>query len=519
MENFLKTYHEKITGILHGFDRIIIHGHIQSFFINNNFNHFLYEENTLHKDFKEYAQQKTEQIISHIKNIISDSGCYSQYLFSSGCDKDQIAKKVMKDNPDKEGLICILSVVEPCSVLTVKYNKISKKLEMSNEFRKCLHYYFYYNDRDLGLMHVRLQTWFPFVIQIYINGKEYLKKQLTQEGIKFTSYENSVTSVSNLERAQEIADKFIEKKWFKTFDHFAKEVNVFLPRIEEIFNNHGYIWCIEQCEYASDVLFKDRETLESVYPYFVEYASLCQMGEDILTFFGRKVHGNYQGEAVSDRKNYFGQGFRVKFKLDKNFLKIYDKFTALRIETTINNASVFKILNPKPQGKIKWVPMGKNISNLYRYAEVGKKCNDRYLESLSTLNRSNDLEKTIENMCHPKKTKLSSKSSNERQYSSFNPLKKFTVKLFNAVMNGSNLIRGFANKDLIKSLISLGAITKDEQKDMKKLRAKITREIAKLRAHKIIKKMPRTFRYQVTEKGFEVLNRILLFQKLDLRFC
>lgn len=60
MENFIKTYHEKITGILHGFDRIIIHGHLQSFFINNNFNHFLYKENTLHKDFKEYAQKITE---------------------------------------------------------------------------------------------------------------------------------------------------------------------------------------------------------------------------------------------------------------------------------------------------------------------------------------------------------------------------------------------------------------------------------------------------------------------------
>jgi hypothetical protein len=196
------------------------------------------------------------------------------------------------------------------------------------------------------------------------------------------------------------------------------------------------------------------------------------MGEDILTFFGRKVHGNYQGEVVSDRKNYFGQGFRVKFKSDKNFLKIYDKFTVLRIETTINNASVFKMLNPKPQGTIKLVPMGKNISNLYRYAEVGKKCNDRYLESLTILNRNNDLEKTIENLCHPKKTKLSAKSANERQYSSFNPLKIFTIKLFNAVLNGSNLIRGFANKDLINSLLSLGAISKEQQKRYEKIKCK-----------------------------------------------
>jgi hypothetical protein len=519
METFLQIYKTKIDGILHGFDRIIIKGHIQSFYANDNFYYFLKKEQVQLKDFKEYALKINEKIKAHIEKIKEETGCYSEYLVSCKTSKEEIAKRILKENPEKEGLICILSEVEPCNTLTVRYNKSTKKLEKSQEYRKCLHYYFYYNDKDFGLMHVRLQTWLPFGIQIYINGKEYLKKQLIKEQIEYTSYENSITSVADLEKAQSIADKFIEKKWFKTFDSFAKKVNVFLPRIEEIFSQHGYIWCIEQCEYASDILFKDRATLESVYPHFLEYASLCQMGENIFTFFGRKVHGNYQGEAVSDRKNYFGQGYRVKFTLDKNFLKMYDKSSVLRIETTINNSRAFKIHNPKPQGKMQWVPMGKNISNLYRYAQIAKKCNERYIESLAVLNRNNDIEKTIESLCQPKKTKLSEKSLNERQYSSFNPLKNFTTKLFNAIMNGAYFIKGFTNKELIKSLIALEAFTKEQIKDIKKLSAKITREIAKLRAHKLVQKLPHTFRYRVTPKGVEVLNRILMFKKLDLKVC
>jgi hypothetical protein len=194
-----------------------------------------------------------------------------------------------------------------------------------------------------------------------------VKKQLVKENIQFTSYDNCMTSVSDLQRAQEIADRFGEKKCPTVFDHFARQVNGFLPLIEEVFNQHGYYWFIEQCEYASDVLFNDRETLEMVFSCVIEYASLCQMGENIFTFFGRKVHHLYQGEAVSDRKHYWNQGFRVKFTLDKNSLKFYDKFNVLRIETTINNASAFKILNPNPQGKKKWAPMGKNISNLLKF--------------------------------------------------------------------------------------------------------------------------------------------------------
>jgi hypothetical protein len=149
------------------------------------------------------------------------------------------------------------------------------------------------------------------------------------------------------------------------------------------------------------------------------------MGENIFTFFGRKVHHLYQGEAVSDRKHFWGQGFRVKFTLDRNSIKIYDKANVLRIETTLNNASAFKIRNPNPQGKKKWLPMGKNISNLYRYAEVTRKCNERYLDSLAAVNHNGNLDKAIENLCHPQQVRLSTKTVKERQYSAFNPFKRF----------------------------------------------------------------------------------------------
>ena len=519
MKKFLQKYSQFINGVSHGFDRVIIKGHIKHFHHRNNFYYFLTKENVQLKDYKDYVLKVTDSIKAHIQQIITKEQCYTEYLHTTKASKEEIAQDVLKKNPGKEGLVCVLSIVEPCYTLTVKYNEKTQKLEKKNEYRKCLHYYFYYNDRDLGLMHLRFQTWFPFTIQIYINGREYLKKQLSKEHIPFTSYDNCITSIANLHRAQEISNKFVERKWSRVFDHFVRQVNYFLPRIEEIFNNHGYYWYIEQCEYASDVLFKDRETLEKVFPYFLEYASLCQMGENIFTFFGRKVHHLCQGEAVSDRKHYWGQGFRIKFTLDSNSLKMYDKSNVLRIETTINNASAFKILNPNPQGKKKWVPMGKNISNLYRYAEITKKCNERYLDSLAAANQNGDLDKAIESLCHPKITKLSVNNVKERQYSAFNPLKDFTFKLFNAIMNGSYILKGFTTKQLTENLMALNAFTKEKCCDIHKLRAKVGRFIAQLRAHKLVTKLPRTFRYRVTKNGQEILGRILLFKKLDLKFC
>ena len=519
MKKFTSKYSDYIHGALHGFDRIILKGYIGEFYYGNNFYYFLNQEGIQLKDYKEYVQKVTDLIKSHVEKIITKTAVYTEYLSSSKTSKEDIALRIAKQSGINEGLICVLSAVEPCTALSVKYNKSTGKLEKKSGYRKCLHYYFYYMDRDFGLMHIRFQTWFPFSIQIYINGREYLKRQLRKAGLKYTDYDNSITWVEDIEKAQSISDKFQEKKWHKVFDQFAERVNGFLPRIKEIFNGMAYKWYVEQCEYATDIMFKDRDNLEKFYPYFVEYASLCQVGENIFTFFGRKVHGLYQGEAVSDRKNYFGQGFRVKFTLDKNSLKVYDKLNNLRVETTINNASAFKIRNPNPKSKKKWLNMGKAISNLYRYAEVSKGCNMRYLDSLSNVDNNDNIDREIEKLCHSQDVKLSGKSEKPRRYSGFNLLSDFTTTVFNAVLSGEYAIRGFRNKDLRFVLIKLGLFSKEELLHLKKISGKITRLIAKLRAHKIITKLSKTCRYRVTKTGEKILSRILMFKKFQMKTC
>ena len=47
---------------------------------------------------------------------------------------------------------------------------------------KCLHYYFYFIDEELGLCYLRVPTWCPFRLQFYFNGHSWLARQL--DGIK-----------------------------------------------------------------------------------------------------------------------------------------------------------------------------------------------------------------------------------------------------------------------------------------------------------------------------------------------
>lgn len=522
MTSFEIKHEKDIFGSLEGFDRIIYRGYLQSFFTTNGFGYFLSKENVLLKDYGNYVKNVTTDIKLHIKKTVKETGCIEQYLTNSKTvSKDEIAKQIQKENNIKEGLICILSQVEPCYSFNVKSNHSTHKLEIRHEYRKCLHYYFYYFDREFGFMHIRLQSWFPFEIQIYINGREYLKTQLDKECIKYESFDNSITWCEDIEHAQKILDKLQKKKSQATFDSFAYKVNPFIKGITQILGR-GYYWCLHQCEYATDILFKSREKLQEIYPFLVEHSSLKLMGEDIFTFFGRKLVGNTQGEAVSDRKKYV-QGIRVKYRLDKNSLKIYDKYSVLRIETTINNPKAFKIFKEvtrKGKQVQQWVPMGKGISNMYRYAEVSSNCNNRLLEQLSNANDSPktiEFTKIIEKLSNPIETKLSKKSKNKRKFGKFNLLQNDTCRIFNAIFNGSFLITGFQNKHLKACLIKENYFTPQELNFPKRITAKVSRIIAKLRAHKLVYKVANSCKYYLMKKAKETICEILTIKKLYLK--
>ncbi len=124
---------------------------------------------------------------------------------------------------------------------------------------------------------------------------------------------------------------------------------------------------------------------------------------------------------------------------------MYDKGNNLRIEVTINNPRDFKVLKTKQNDETEeiietkeWVPMGKSISNLYRYVEISKSITKRYIDALPDINTA----------------EVPLKESNNRKYSAFNILSEETLKLFSEIVKGDYLINGFSNKTIRKHLFT-----------------------------------------------------------------
>lgn len=511
--NIIEWKQEKINGVLSTFDRMIIKGYSLQLSNPRQMGYFLSHNNVLLKDFGDYAEKVTKSLCNHIENIAKESNRPYKFIYGNDTDKGSLARQILEENPVDDGLICIFSNIEVCSTMNVVKNGETKKLELKWGPRKCKYYYLYYLDKYFGFMHIKIQSWFPFMTQIYINGHEWLKQRLIDENIKFEMYNNSFSYIEDIPKAQEIADKIVNSKISDKFDSIIKDINNFLPVIEETFS-HGYYWCLAECEYSTDIIHDSRKSIDEYFKSLVENAFYTFKCNDVMSFFGRKLKDTgfqFQGEITSDLRKR-NQGFRLKHKMKSNQIKMYDKGYSIRVETTINDPYEFKIL--KDVEKViehkelvtekKWVPMGKSIANLYRYAEVCKAINMRYINALPIPSENELVLQKLESISNKKVI-------NNKVYTGFNLFNKDDMRLFNTLADAGLLINGFTNK-----ILRFRYFKDEEDCNCNKIRNKTTRLIDKLRKHGIIKKVGSASKYYVTENGRKVINYFMLYQNKEI---
>jgi len=452
---------------------------------------FMNRQGLLIKDFKHFVPRQAEILVEHAKAMAEKAGCPYQYL-QSRIRKEEYARKVAEKAQISQGLVCVLSTLEPVSSFKIAYAKYRPRLQKAGG--KCLMLYFYFMDRAFGLMHVRIQTWFPFTIQVYLNGHEWLAHKMNRHQLGYQQVDNAFVDLDDYERAQRFADNFVCINWPRVLEVFARRIN---PLLRDTLSQMSYYWVVDQAELSTDIIFRTREALQSLYPKLLEHALLHFSAEDVLTFLGRKLHGLFKGEVMTDYKKRW-PGVRIKHRIKENWIKMYDKHgIVLRIETVINKPNAFKVRrNGWRKGEFitGWFQMSKNVGNLYRYAEVALAANRRYLEALTAVDEILS-DKAVHRFAEP--TRI-----NERSYRGFNPFNKNDVALFAAVIRGEHCVMGFRNQEIRRLLYGTASNRPQELRNS----ASVSRLLHRLHVHGLIAKIPRSRRWRVTRRGYTILS-------------
>jgi hypothetical protein len=509
MERFLERHKDRVVGVLSGFDRVLFRGSLRSISYLSGMNKFLSSHGVLYKDFGRFAERLSTRLKDRGKELAEKAGRPWLYLQSPSASKEEIARGIMERDGIDHGLICVLSCVEPCQTFGIHKDRRAKHITLVPAKRKCLYLYFYLVDREFGFMHVRLQTWLPFTIQICINGREYLARRMDRAGIGYERRGNCFTWIEDLPRAQRMLDDLIYRRWPRVLNCYARRVNPWLAPKNGL-DLCGYYWSIRESEYATDVMFKDAASLRAIYPSLVDHA-IRRFGSDrVLRFLGRRTNSRFNGEVVSHLGSRV-EGVRVKHWVEENSIKMYDKQgSVLRIETTINNPRRFKVRRwATRQGRRTkaWIPMRKSVADVSRRAELSRAANERYLEALSVVGKSTCTHAILD----PVSRRV---VRDGRPYRGLRPVTREEATVFRVVLRGEFTVRGFENRDLRCHLCPVA----HERNPISRRKAsgRITRLLRLLRAHGLIRKVSGTRYYRVTPKGHHVMTTALTVRDLQL---
>lgn len=522
MQEFIAKYRDEIQGTLTGFDRLVLGGTLRRLDVSQYVKsmkalraiameqYCLWNQIWL-KDYAAHVKSVSERVKRASTQPFRDRNLPVIYLPSPKLDKNQVARQVASERKIEEGLVCAISTTELHPTFQHRNTFLVRRQA------PCHVLYHYMIHPEVGWMYARLQTWFPFQIQVGLNGREWLAQQMRRAGMPFQQAGNCFLWVEDYARAQALLDEQLKTDWVKLLNGLADQLN---PLRGSVFEKYPaeYYWTCRESEWASDIGFRKPESLLRLMPILVRHSTIDMQSANVLRYFGRKVNRSgeiprsFRDTLQSDLKRR-EEGDRVKFRMNGNSAKFYDKAhsdigSVLRVETTLNNVKGFKAYRPKEGGAehdLQWRHLRTGVADLHRRGQISQATNERLLDALARTDDSRTVEELTACIQQPTQWK-------QRRVRALRPWGQ-DYDLLQAISRGDFLIQGLRNRDLQPILYHHPATSSIEAR---RRSAAISRKLRMLRAHSLIQKVAKTHRYQITSAGRTVLMTILTSAKTSL---
>lgn len=496
MKQLTKVFGDALVGVASGFDRIVFQGMIRPVMYPQGAMGFFQRRRILFKDARKWVLTQTERLVAAVEQwSLRECGERITYLPSSSIRKEEAARRRQQEKGVTVGPVGAWSCVEAGG--SYRLVPAEGAPELRYVHTRCKHLYLYLDHPDYGFMSIRIQTWFPYRIQIAMNGREWVARQLEQAGIGFERLGNKILHVDDVNAMQRFLDQQLTTDW-------CSLLNAFVPLAFPTFTatlgtDLSYTWTLWQSEWASDLLFRDRRVLSDVMGAMARHAFIGGHPERLLRYFGHPLKKNGQ-----PRSNFGGslrttilkleEGCRVRHWYGTNSVKMYNEHNVLRFESTVNDPGAFRSHRRKqgagPNAPRQLRPLRKGVADTTLRARVSQGINDRFADHVATFRSSQPFQAVLETVTQRKRKR-------GRSIRALEPTAK-DLDLLRAIADPRFTIRGFCNKDLRQLLASTDRYA---GKTDKQCSGMTTRSIRLLRDHGVIRKLPGSRRYQLTARG------------------
>ncbi len=474
-----ERYRDRMAGVLSCYDRIVITGTLPGICYAAGMTSFLNANGVRIFDYPRFAEPLRDGIRERAHQLAEAQGARIEHIAKAHIRKEEVVAKVLAARGDHPGLVHVISAMESCESYKPWHDKASGKTFLKPDSGKCLHYYFYFIDEVLGLCYLRVPTWCPFRLQFYCNGHSWLARKLTAAGIDFATADNAFIRVADIERAQALADSLKPDELHRRLDRYASR----LCPVREVFRQ-DYHWSLMQVEYSTDLIFRSEAILAPLYEQLSREAVLAVKADQVASFLGKKIHPRLTQE-IGSRFATRIEGTCIKHRFGKTGVKMYDKFgRVLRLETTTNDVSFFKhhrkVEHKDGHSTREIAPLKKSIYSLIDLREILAGCNRRYLEFLSALEDTTAGERDLVRLTEPQR-------DGDRTIRGLNFFDRIEQTLLRTLQRAEFNIHGMRRAD-IKQFVPLND-------------SALSRQLHRLRALGLIKRVSRSYRYYLTRLG------------------
>jgi hypothetical protein len=476
----LDRYDSRIAGVLACYDRIVITGTLPTVCYAEGMTKFLNAHHIRIFDYPRFAEPLRKRLREQAAALAATAGITIEHIGKKHVRKEAVVAEVLQRRGDHPGLVHVISAMEGCDTYKPWHDKQTHQTYLRPDSGQCLHYYFYFMDEDLGLIHLRVPTWAPFRLQFYCNGHSRLARQLASEDIAFTTADNAFIRIADWQRAQDLADGFSPDALHRVLDHYA----ALCCPVLDIFGQ-SYHWSLMQVEYATDVVFRSAATLGPLYEQLIRASVLNVKAEQVATFLGRKIAPQLRQE-VGSRFSTRIEGTCIKHRFGSASIKMYDKFgCVLRIETTTNDVSFFKhhrkVEHRDSPPSRELAPVRKSIYSLIDLREILFGCNRRYLDHLAALDDVSTGLRALERVTRPR-------TAGDKTVKGINFFAPADSALLHALQDPRVNIAGIRRGDLLPDL---GMFSPGQ----------LSRQLRRLLDLGVIKRVKGTYRYYLTKAG------------------
>jgi hypothetical protein len=487
--DLISRYASQLVGSLRCFDRVIMHGTLIDVAHPGALLVSMQAAGFKPRDLARYAQPITQQVREHIIGLVRQHGLEIEMVTRKNFRQEDRVAAILKTRGTHPGLVHVFAVKETAMVFDTRHARPDGYAQVIVRRGACLHYYLYWIDPMLGLIHVRVPTWLPLRVQVYFNGHSWLAHQLQTAGISYQLADNALSQCGDWKRAQELADGLDPRV---LHDKLKELTQVCCPATQQFPN--GYHWCLTQVEYAQDLVFKDQESVDQLFEELARQAVLTIKADDVARFLGKRLPMGHDTQVTSHLGRRYA-GLRLKHSFGPASVKLYNRPGGiLRLEMTTYDVSFFKhyrqVVNQDGTKEQCLAAMKKSIYSLRDLAQLMQAGVKRYSQWLASLREHTAGQREATRLGQP------AHDPQGRSYRGFNPFLEQDERVLQTLLRGEHALAGVTARGLRSVLEGW-------------TRGRISRLLKRFRLHGLLRKIGHTYTYHLTPLARRVVTAVL----------